>query len=244
MPKRKRSYGKSSSRRTYKRRRRVFKARRKRRKGYITRLPRGLIAQKSYVKLAYAETVSFSPVAVGVLGNYTLRANSIYDPLQTGVGTSVPGITHMFEKYDHCTVVGAKLVVDFDCTDDNEVWICGVIPTDGSAIDSTIATSNGFRIARRAVYKHAKNSNGEQAPMRRLTYNLGIGKFFGNTKSIVGDSRFIHTSSGNPTEQVFFQLMFGRLDDGSTVTPLPSCKAHMRIQYSCVFTEPKEVILA
>lgn len=246
--KRKKSYGKSygakrgpGSRRMYKRRKRSYKSKRA---GAVTSLPRGLIAQKSYVRLRFATSVTITPVSAGVLGAHTFRANSLYDPDQTGVGTVVPGYTHMFEKYDHCTVVGARIVCDFECTNTSgdHTILMGIIPTDGGSLDASVADANGFRIARRSVYKHMKHGNGESSPMRRIKYNLDIAKFNGIPRSIVGDSRYAHQAGSNPSEQTYFQVVAGALDDAET--SIPTTRVAVYMEFRCVFTEPKEVILS
>lgn len=244
MAKRKRSYSSRSRRRTFKRQRKYVRARRRYKRtsrNYAVHLERGLVPQLTYCKLRYATTVSITPVSTGVLGNHTIRANSIYDPDASGVGSSVAGIQRLFETYDHCTVTRATIVVDFECSTADATWICGICPTDGAALDASVADANGFRVARRSVFKIAKNSNGEQAPMRRLKYSIDVKKFFG-MKTLMGNDKFQHGPSGNPGEQVYFQLCAGAADDSDSV--IPTIKAHVYVLYSCVMTEPKETVLA
>jgi len=148
----------------------------------------------------------------------------------------------MFATYDHCLVTHASLTLDFECNTADSTWMCGVLATDGAALDSSVADSNGFRVARRSIFKHAKNGNGEQSPMRRLRYNIDVAKFFGLKRGQLFADKYSHTETTNPDEQVYFNIVFGALDDRAATIPAGTVKCY--INYTCVFSEPKEGLLA
>lgn len=72
-------------------------------------IPRPLIVPASkIVRLCYSETFAFQPAAGGV-ATQVMRANSLFDPNQTGTGGQPPGVDQWAAFYQHYTVLSSTI---------------------------------------------------------------------------------------------------------------------------------------
>lgn len=95
-------------RRRYRRKRRFYGRRRRkygrykrysRRRGTITRVPRGhLTSDKQLVTMRYHERLTFSP-AIGLFTSESMRGNSVYDPWSSGTGHQPRGFDQLSVMY-------------------------------------------------------------------------------------------------------------------------------------------------
>lgn len=210
----------------------IWRARMRRRSNRgQTRLLRGPVNTTAVAKLNYCDSISLTPVAGG-LSTWKFRANSLYDPDLTATGHQPMGFDNLMANYQHFTVIGAKITVDF--VGDAEDYLAAV-HLNGS---STANYSNAQEIKERTrtVYKYVA-CKAETAGRCTLRHSFSAKKFF-HVKAIVGESQYKGTESGNPTEEAYWYVT-AAADNGAAT--IGTVKGSVRIEYIAVFSEPKSI---
>lgn len=195
--------------------------------------------KKFYTKLRYNEAHTFGASStVNFASNYKYCLNSLYDPNISGVGHSAMGFSNLMSVYEKYTVVGAKITVCF-IGDTTVPSVCGLRLVDGneSAVaDKKKAIENGD-----SSWKYMTTANGGNNRVI-LTKNVNVKKFFGQ-KNIVGDEKFTKASTQVPADD-------DKIIAEIWVAPISAADQHGRtlvdvtIEYTAVFTEPKELALS
>lgn len=165
------------------------------------------------------------------------RANSLYDPDMTGVGSQPANFDRWMNIYDHYTVIGAKMTVQYaptTTTDQNPGYV-GIYLSDDGLFTSTASVSSLMEQKKNADFPRIIGF-GEQIPDPLVMY-FSAKKFFGKpVNTIIGDGTYRGTSSANPTEGAFFEL-YQKAVGGNT----PGTFNYLvTIDYIAVLTEPKE----
>lgn len=192
-----------------------------------------------YTKLRYNEAHTFGASStVNFASNYKYCLNSLFDPNVSGVGHQPMGFDNLMSIYEKYTVVGAKITVCF-IGDTTVPSVCGLRLVDGneSAVaDKKKAIENGD-----SSWKYMTTANGGHNRVT-LTRSVNCKKFFGQ-KAIVGDDKYTMGSGSSPLDddKIIAELW---------VAPVSASDQHGRtlvdvtIEYTAVFTEPKELALS
>ena len=221
---------------------------RKRRR--TTRVPRGMalipttqkpgfkghpFGKKFYTKLKYNEAHVIAASSTNNFAtSYKMRLNSLYDPNLTGIGHQPRGFDQLMTIYEKYTVVAAKMTVCY-ITNNSTPQVVGLRLVDGNETaisDKKVALENGDSSWK---YMARFDSNSKVILSRRVN----VKKFF-NQNTIVGTDKFTLDANENPA-----------LDDAVVgelwVAPIDPNTAHgqvlvdINIEYTCVFTEPKDL---
>jgi len=226
-------YGKSS--RKTKRTKKASKGGRKRtRKARLPRYNMGMVSGMPNVRkvsMRYVEEVSLTSTS-GILTLHLFRANSVFDPNQTGTGHQPMGYDQMGTLYNHYVVLGAKITVHQLRTNTTAVLsqAIGIYLDDDT---STHTDYTGFIESKKGQTKVSVSTNAQSgANVVRGWYSPK--KFF-NIKDVKDNWTRIGASVGNnPAEEAFFYLWY-KTCDGST----SACNFLVQIDYIVEFAEPK-----
>lgn len=229
---------------------RLARSRARARRRRAARIPRGMslvpttqkpgykghpFGKKFYTKLRYSEshTIAASSTA-NFASHYKMRLNSLYDPNYTGAGHQPRGFDQLMAIYEKYTVVGAKITVCYITTSTNPS-VVGLRTVDGNETaiaDKKVAMENGD-----SSWKYISRFDQDNKAIISRTVN--VKKFF-NQSTIVGDDKFTLAANQNPSDD---DAIIGEM----WVAPIKATAQHgetlldINIEYSCVFTEPKDL---
>lgn len=201
---------------------------------------RGLSTRKMYPTLPklrtsvryFSSRVTLTLPAGGLTTTHIFSANGLYDPDITGIGHQAIGFDQMMLLYDHYTVVGSKIVVDFRNDDTANPCNVGI-----RVADSTTAITDPQEWVENG-YNNFKllNIAPEWPTVTRLSEAVDIAGYLGR-KDALADSQLKGSSAANPLEQVYFHCSAFTLGpvDGSTVT------IQATIEFDVIFHERKAV---
>lgn len=223
-------------------RRRVKEHERKQRKKMSSKaLVLGGFPKSKLVKLRYVQifTLNATSVAPAV---QVFRANSLYDPDQTGTGHQPANFDRWTNVYDHYTVIGAKITAKFLPNSGSNVnpAIMGIALSDGG---TSVAGSSTEDILERKLTASNKDSVGiinAYQGLKPVSAFFSASKFFGKpNSSIIGDGQYKgkmgNTGTGsNPTEGAFFEVFATAIDNEPG-----AMKCIATVDYVAVLTEPK-----
>lgn len=193
-------------------------------------VPSGMPTQK-VAKLRYSENVLITS-STGILTETLFRANSIFDPNQSGAGHQPMGHDQWAALFNHYVVLGSKIrvsVVNNDTT--KEPANVGVYLSDGKTLSYTQA--NEYIEARKGQYRTIDPSNTRTI----IINNKFSAKRFFNVKDVKDNiDRLGGTMGSNPGDDayyhVWYQVMTGNSD---------SIRLQIVIDYIVLFSEPKEL---
>ena len=243
MPKRRRVNGgfrrrvKRNTRRRRKRNtRRRIRAGRRTYGTSIVRVPGRVPFGKSFkTTLRYFETgVAINPPAAGILGTYVFLANGLFDPNVTGIGHQPLGFDQVMAAYDHYTVIASKIRVHFHNTSTSPVT-CGVYMNDNAtgSSDPRIVLENGS-----CIYT-LLNDNDSSNSMKSLQKGSNPNSFLGRSNPLSEDD-LRGTATSDPVEKAYWIIFAGSADNSD-----PSdVDLNIDIEYTVVFTEPKQLALS
>lgn len=202
-------------------------------------LPIGGFPRSLKVKLRYVQTFTLNPVAGGIAVQ-AFRANSLYDPDQTGVGHQPSNYDRLTDIYDRYTVLGSKCTVkpvQASTTGYQPGTLVLHLSENGG--DLAIAHGNGVdnvleqpRLVQN--YMEIGNMNNIQYP-QNISLKFSAKKFFG-IRSVVGKSPYTADTLANPTEGAFYEVAFMSPDDSNDPGAIT---LRVTIDYIAVMTEPK-----
>lgn len=197
MPNAKRKYNKyrPRRRRNYRRRRKVYK-----RKASLNVIPTSLVKRFRYVT-----DISIDPVGPGIMASHVFRANSMYDPDQSGVGHQPYGFDqYVPQLYNHATVLGSKITAVFSLGNpavinaQNNI-ICGL-----SLLDNATPQTNPSLVREQGGYcSWTMVTNAQQPRRKSLKYSA---KKFHGVKDVKDNQQLQHSADGDPTEGAYFHL--------------------------------------
>lgn len=236
-----RRYGKY--RRAFRRRRRYFKRRRRRyirggqRGRRIVRVPRSAPMGRSYkTLLRYCELgIGLNPGAAGASAQHVFSCNGLYDPNITGTGHQPLGFDQLMQVYDHYTVIGAKINVQFQNVDATYAQLCTIHLQDntGTSSDIRVLLENG-----NAIYTFVGTAGSGRETVA-LSLKCNPNKFLSRSKPL-SDPDLKGTASANPTEQCFFVITVAPPNASDTSTVYLA----VTVEYTVVFHEPKQLSLS
>ena len=200
-----------------------------------TKMPLRWMPQRKTLTLKYNSLANYDP-GQGLLQAIVFRANSCYDPDQTGAGAQPRGFDQLVGTfYNSCTVVASVIKVRFSGQANATAvgWRCGV-----TVSNSSVATDDFQDYLENNTTSHGTMGSGHSSKALIIKNQAGIGKWFGRpTNQIIGNEDFITTSSGNPTEEVFYHVWVSANDKRAT-TDAGQCEGEVTIWYRIVCTDP------
>lgn len=223
---------------------------RRRRRRRTNRIPRGMslvpttqkpgykghpFGKKFYTKLKYNEAHTISAGSTNNFAtSYKMRLNSLFDPNLTGAGHQPRGFDQLMSIYEKYTVVAAKMTVCFIYTG-SQPAVAGLRLVDGNEVtvtDKKTAIENGDSSWK---YLARYDSNSKTV----LSRKVNIKKFF-NQNTIVGTDKFTLDANENPAldDAVVGELWIAPI---SATQVHGQCMVDINIEYTCVFTEPKDL---
>lgn len=207
-----------------------------RKKKTVRRSPKlvlGGYPSSKMVRLRYAQPITLDAGAGGKAIN-VFRANSMYDPDLTGVGSQPANFDDWMNNYNHFTVLGSKIQV-ISTPDTTSAYVpahLGILlsASGSSATGMSITTLYEQGLGKVATKVIGLTNNGRLT----LTKTFSASKFFGKTKSsLIGSSLYKGDSASNPGEGAFFEV-FTMSINGNNPSSIP---VMVIIDYIAVLTE-------
>ncbi len=215
---------------------------RRKRKMLIPRnLPLGGFPNSQIAKLKYVQNFVLDAGA-GTFALTSVRANSIFDPDQTGVGHQPSNHDKLATIYDTYTVIGSQMRVNWVPLSSTVAEVPGVLIVHLSESGNDLATAHAAggianmleqpRIKRTWRYVGIATVDDSNKP---LIKNFSARKFFG-IKNFRGVHPYSADFGANPTEGAFYEVAIASPDD--IVNP-SSLTVRIEVTYICLLTEPK-----
>lgn len=184
--------------------------------------------------LNYVDKISLDPPTGGLTTSYRFRANSIYDPDQSGTGHQPLGYDEIILGYERWTVIGSKITATFTASQSTSALplVVGI-----EVQDSTVATANvGTIIERgRARYKHTSGAQGGPSVVT-VTNGFSTKKFFG-LSSLKAGKEYQGLATADCPRQAFYSIFAA---DAGTNDPAP-IDVTVKIEYYVIFQEPRRL---
>lgn len=210
-----------------------FQYRRKKRYGKSLVLSKAPIPNKFATKLRYSESVSVNPSVGGIPGVYVFNASSCYDPDFTGIGHQPRGFDQWMSMFDHFTVIGSKITVQYAIqgqTDDRSL-LCGLNLKDGA---TAYTDKNDYMEGRNVTSRLVAGGGAGDARTCKLGLTYSPKKFLGISKALANQA-IKGSASSNPTENAYFHCWVAP----TGTADLDTLALQVVIDYLVVFTEPK-----
>lgn len=190
------------------------------------------------VKMRYVEAVTVDP-AIGTLGLWQFRANSIYDPDQTGLGHQPLGHDEWAQFYNHAVVLGSKINAKFSYAAGNSTTnqMIGVYLSDDAVIPTT-----GLQIAEQGLGSYKLMGAVNYAPGGGQTvptiYNTYSAKQFYNVADVKDNMTRLGALFGaNPDDNAVYTTWVYNTT-GADVGPT---EILVTIDYIVLLSEPKSL---
>lgn len=191
---------------------------------------------KFATKLRYCENNIIQPGLGGIPGVRIVSANGVYDPNITGTGHQPRGFDQLMSMYDHVVVIGAKLTVTFSTiyTQAYPAMVIGISLKDSATI---YTDSNDYMEGRNLISRTIPGtSTTSNTSISTLSKTFSCKKFLGRSKPLA-DPQLKNDVASNPTEQAYFHIWAYPLDNSTDTLDI---RVNMRIDYLCVFIEPRQ----
>lgn len=194
-------------------------------------VPSGMPSTRRAV-LRYNTSAQLSSTS-GLMKNYTMRANSVFDPDYTSVGHQPMGFDQWSLLFNHYVVLGAKMKVRFmnesGSTSAMPPYYCGVLITDQVAFPYTNSSS--------VIEAQKGNSKMSQWIYPSfITQNFSAKKYFNVTDVRDNFDRLGASVTANPQEGAYYQIWMAPV--GSQTAAVT---ADITIEYIVEFCEPKDL---
>ncbi len=194
----------------------------------------GLPLGKTFkTKLRYVTQLELGSGTNDFASHHFFRANSAFDPDLTGGGHQPMGFDQIGLFYDHYTVIGSKISVNYHNVGGSNPIVCGIRlrDTNETENDLMVVLEQGQTSYRRMTrYDGGANSVS-------VSKGCSVKKQQG-LKSIIGNDQYTAGFSSNPAEDLIYDVFVGPLDAGTAVGA-NSIKCLATIVYIVVFTEPR-----
>lgn len=203
--------------------------RRRKRKLALMKCP---MPSRYVTKLRYAEQGVIINPGIGTVSSYTFRANDLFDPDYTSTGHQPRGFDELIAMYNHFTVLGSRITVDF-----------ALQPSATYPLDCFIQLAGEPGVSASAIDWHERQDvksvviSQSGKPTGRLSYNFSAKKFFGPSRP-VNDSAQKGSSTASPSELAYYHLGAVAHNAASDPTGL---YCSVKIDYIVMFHEAKSV---
>lgn len=195
---------------------------------------------RKLVKLRYTKTnVTLDPGA-GLTASYTFRANSVFDPDFSGVGTQPMAFDQWASIYERYCVVGARMKIYITpavVNNNGNPCYMGITlgpHTDNLSRFTTIANILESKHTRGWQLVNNSNTVIGRSGMKTLSRKFSAKKAFGIT-NVLDDSDYGAAVSANPANQHYFQVWAASIggNDPSLIDMT------VMIDYIVMFQDPK-----
>lgn len=192
------------------------------------------IPNKFATKLRYQSYNSINPGVAGIAGVHVISANGLFDPDITGVGHQPRGFDQFMTMYDHYTVVGSKITVNFSQLYGNayDSMQIGLSLKDSSTVYSDPNEYQEGRNVRSAILASCNSTQATHT--KTLTMHSSTKKFLGVSHPL-SSSILRGDAASNPSEEAYFHIWCAP----NSTADNPAIVINFRIEYLVVFTEPK-----
>lgn len=186
---------------------------------------------KKAVRLNYATTNGATSIA-GTAAQYVLSCNGMFDPDITGTGHQPKGFDQIMPFYDHYTVIGSRIFVEFQNNEQHPIRV-GIMIRDQNpgTLGNNITAIGEYRF-KKFITLDGTTRGGKS--WGSVSMALNPAKYLGRSHPM-SDPDMKGTVAANPVEQCFFVVYAYALDATSTVDVTMAIK----IDYSRIFTEPR-----
>lgn len=200
-------------------------------KSFVMKVPSGMPLQRR-AYLRYSQGIALSST-LGALGHNIFRANGIYDPDSSGIGTQPLGRDQWAALFNHSCVVRCKITM-------TPVWdsnasvplIYGITLTDDGSTPYTLWT--GYTEAKKGSHRlHSANNQDNYS----VTSVYDAKKFYNITDIKDNVDRLGAPIGDNPTEGAFFDCW---LQPFTSTTHSQLFIIHM--DFVVDFSEPKDLV--
>lgn len=202
------------------------------------RAANNVVPASKLVKMKYVQHISLNASAGGSARNI-FRANSCFDPDQTGTGHQPLGFDQWSIFYDHYTVVGSKCTVQFMSQGSSgsiDSSVVGVFLSDNTSALPSVET-----LLEQPNSRHRMLTTTNASQKATVSKGFSAKKFFG-LQSIKDNRNLIGAStSANPTEDAYFSVYQSSYDSNGILNP-NEIKAVVTINYLVYFTERKTLV--
>lgn len=188
---------------------------------------------RKIVKMVYRDYLTLTPAAAGAMDYQVYRANSVYDPDQSGVGHQPSGYDQWNLLYDMYCVLGSKITVQFvNLTAVGSAYphvVAIVVDDDIAAPDTswrTVLETNKFNKSRMVSWDGTKPT---------LSMNFSTKKFFSKNPK---DDSLMAAFGATPTEEAFFCVLAQPYDETNGTAGVACC---VKIEYIVLMTEPRTI---
>lgn len=166
------------------------------------------------------------------MGVYKFRANSIFDPDETGAGHQPYTSDQWAQFYNHYQVLGSKIKVSATVQDNlTEPAMMGVYLSDDTTIPLDWETLRESGRGDQVIIPKYLTSN-----IKLLTTKFSSKGFFGDKH---GTSETMASVLANPTEMAYYNIYLQSVDQISTITNNVICQ--ITIDYIVKYSEPKDL---
>lgn len=184
------------------------------------------IAKTTTVKLRYYTDRTLADPGVGGCVYWVFRANSIYDPDQSGIGSQPRGTDQYFALYNKATVLASKIFVN------------AIGSASGGVFGATIRpTTSGSLVPKEYIedpltsYAYS-NSN---TTINLSCINSFSAKQYFNVKDPLDEEDLKCTAASDPSKQAYWHVWSGAYTAASDpVAPT----VNVLIEYTVEFSEP------
>jgi len=193
----------------------------------------GPLSQHQIVKLRYYSYNEDLAIASGSTEADLWACNSMFDPDVTGSGHQPRGFDQWTLFYNHYTVIGAKVTVNFMCTEAEEVG-------DFKVGIATRATTTGETAESYIEHRNTKSRilNGGNDSKATVTAYFSAKKFFHRSPN--GDPNLKAVFTANPTEMAYWHVFAFPINATTTET----LHYDITIDYIAILSEPKSLAIS
>lgn len=180
--------------------------------------------------------LALNPGVGGLADSHVISCNGLYDPNISGTGHQPLGFDQFMLMYSHYTVIGTIIratFINLDTTNYQTVGMYVAAITTEQA-DMRVLVENGSKW--KVLTPKANNRDGCTFVMK-----INPNKWLGRSKPLAVDE-LRGSASSNPAEQCYFHLWASPYAQDSTDGGLVLC--NVQVDYTVVFTEPKELGLS
>jgi len=217
--------------RTFRKRAKKGAKQRRSRRARIYKAPY-IIPKQLIVRCPYVETdISLDPGA-GTMAAYKFRANSCYDPNQTGAGHQPMMFDTYMNMYNNFQVLSSIMIVEWVNVSATAAQKIGVSLLDTT---SSLADLSQYQEQKRTYSQLVGRYDGNKT-WGKLISRYSMKKYYGAKASSL--SQFVGTSSSDVSEQAYYHVWLGGLQ--SVVDP-GAVIINVKINYLVKFTEPKSL---
>lgn len=207
-------------------------------------LPLGGFPDRKLARLKYVEFITLDPTAsasaVPTINHF--RANSLFDPNQTGTGHQPRGYDEHCAIYDHYTVIGSKIKATFESDVDNVANVgqyCFLLLQDTNSTPPDLISILEDGMGKADVkFRPYDNTTGKSCV---LTAKYSPYKMFGLPKNvgITGVDSLTPTIGSNPAEDAIYTV--GVMCQRTTSTNPAKLVVRVEIEYIAIFTEKRPI---